>query len=275
MVTIRKAYADTSLGQIHYRYTEAESDNKCPILFLHMSASSSACFERLMRIYTSQGYQCFAPDMPGFGQSFDALVDPPSISWYINLYLEVFKPLGLFELGCHVVGHHSGGVIGVELAVSHPGLVKSLTLCGPVCMDKEEREKMRAKVTIPFNKPAEDGSHLIKTWEYLQHHGGISSSELDILQQETLDHSRAWKGRLQIYNCVWDHDGPRMLKMIKCPTLALCARDDVLWDSFGAVKAVRPDIQTAEVTGANFGPSRGSESMVKILTPFLEQHERK
>jgi pimeloyl-ACP methyl ester carboxylesterase len=272
MTTIRKAYADTSLGQIHYRHT-AEGRNKYPILFLHMSASSSACFERLMNVFSSQGYQCVAPDMPGFGQSFDPLSDPPAISWYIDLYLEVFSGLATFEHGCHVVGHHSGGVIGVEFAVSHPGFVRTLTICGPVLMEKEQREAMRAKVTVPFNRPVPDGSHWLKTWEYLQHHGGIPADDLEVLQQETLDHARAWRGRIQIYNCVWDHDGPALFRRVACPVLALCAPDDVLWSAFGAVKTLRPDVQTAEVTGANFGPSRGAERMAEVLTPFLRDFE--
>lgn len=273
MAAIKKAYADTSLGQIHYRYTTEVGSKGFPILFLHMSASSSACFERLFRLYSAQGYQCFAPDMPGFGQSFDPLTDPPTISWYIDLYLEVFKAFPSFANGCHVVGHHSGAVIGVELAVLHSEFVRTLTLCGPVFMTKEKREEMRAKVTVPFNKNVPDGSHWLKTWNYLQEHGGIPSDDLEILQQETLDHARAWKGRIQIYNCVWDHDGPALVKGIKCPILALCARDDVLWDAFGAVKELRPDVQTEEVTGANFGPSRGTESMATFLTPFLQSYE--
>ncbi|KXJ85924.1 Alpha/Beta hydrolase protein [Microdochium bolleyi] len=215
---VRKAYTDSAEGQIHYRYTAPASDSsKLPILCLHMSASSSAIFEQLMRTFTAQGHACYAPDMPGFGASFDPSQDPPDIRWYVDLYLNVFFKSGHFpELsrGCHVLGHHSGGVIGVEFAVSHPGIVKSLAVVGPVLMDAAQREKARGFQA--FNKPVADGSHLTRTWEYLQSHGGITPSELDLLQQETLDHVRAWKGRLQIYGCVFgDHDGPSLYSQVK------------------------------------------------------------
>jgi pimeloyl-ACP methyl ester carboxylesterase len=282
--TIKKAYADTPHGQIHYRFTTAPQTNPHPIIFLHMSASSSDIFLSLMGTYASLGYACFAPDMPGFGSSFDPVSDPPDIAWYIDLYMAIFSPHPAFSRGnggCHLYGHHSGAVIAVEWATLHPQFIKSITLHGPVLMEKEKREEMRSKVTVPFNKPVSDGSHLTKVWEYLQAHGGLRADGeegLEILQMEALNHIRAWRGRIQIYNCVWDHDGPKLFRQVKCPVLALCARDDVLWGSFGAVRELRPDdelVQVAEVRGSNFGPATAPESMVEVFTPFLERVEKK
>ncbi|KAI0483346.1 Alpha/Beta hydrolase protein [Xylariaceae sp. FL0804] len=285
MSGIKKAYAETALGQVHYRFTPAPGTRRFPILFLHMSASSSACFEALMAAYAARGYQCFAPDMPGFGQSFDPATDPPGIPWYAGLYLEVFARLPAFARGCHVFGHHSGGVIGLELAAGanaashshshHPAfVVRSLCLEGPAVLDAEQRAAMGAQMKA-FNRPVRDGSHWRATWEYLQRHGGIPGAEVDLLQQETLDHARAWRGRMQIYACVFgaDHDGPALLARVACPVLALCARDDVLWAHFGAVSAARPDARTGEVRGANFGPSRDPDGIAGFLTPFLEEAE--
>ncbi|KAK3068094.1 hypothetical protein LTS18_000818, partial [Coniosporium uncinatum] len=71
---LKKAYVDTTHGQIHYRYILPPAQHLAkihPILFLHKSASSSASYESLMEHYASQGYACYAPDMPGFGGSFD------------------------------------------------------------------------------------------------------------------------------------------------------------------------------------------------------------
>ncbi|KAJ1327412.1 2-hydroxy-6-oxonona-2,4-dienedioate hydrolase [Microdochium nivale] len=273
---VRKAYADSAEGQIHYRYTvpASTSTTKLPILFLHMSASSSATFEQLMRIYSAQGHACYAPDMPGFGASFHPAQDPLNIRWYVDLYVDVFFKSGHFPSlsshGCHVLGHHSGGVIGVELAIFHPHIVRSLAVVGPVLLDADQRE--RARGFDAFNKPVADGSHLARTWEYLQSHGGITASELGLLQQETLDHARAWRGRLQIYSCVFgDHDGPSLYQQVKCPLITMCARDDVLWDGHAKIKDIRPDADAVEVKGANFTPSRDVEGVAAHYTPFLEQ----
>ncbi|KAH9902328.1 Alpha/Beta hydrolase protein [Xylariomycetidae sp. FL2044] len=271
MQIVKKTYVETSLGQVHYRYTPEPGSRQFPILFLHMSASSSACFEELMRTYAGEGYQCFAPDMPGFGQSFDPTPDPPAISWYVELYLGIFQALPAFSRGCHIFGHHSGAVIGTEFAVLYPEFVKSLILEGPAIMEKEQREALRKTSMVSFNKPVPDGTHWLKTWEYLLDHGGMSREELDLLQQETLDHGRAWKGRLQIYNCVWNHDGPTLFKKVQCPILAMCARDDVLWDHFGKIQELRPEVPAEEIKGANFGPSRDVRGISRLLTPFLEK----
>jgi pimeloyl-ACP methyl ester carboxylesterase len=66
--TVVKAYYDTPEGQIHYRYLHApvKDESKSPILFLHMSAASSHYYEKLMQLCAAEGYDCFAPDMPGF-----------------------------------------------------------------------------------------------------------------------------------------------------------------------------------------------------------------
>ncbi|KAH8675281.1 Alpha/Beta hydrolase protein [Xylariales sp. PMI_506] len=278
MAAIKKAYADTPLGQVHYRYTTAPGTKKYPILFLHMSASSSACFDKLMTMYSAQGYQCWAPDMPGFGQSFDPVEDPPNVGWYVDLYAGIFGAIPAFADGCHLVGHHSGAVLGMEMAGARRGpsdlTIRSLTLCGPLLMDKAARDAMLAQVGVPFNRPTADGAHLLKTWDYLVEHGGIPRDDLDVLQPELLDHARAWRGRVQIYRCVFAQDGRALFPQVRCPVLALCARDDVLWPAFGEVKKLRPDVQAEEVTGANFGPSRGTDSMAAFLTPFLDKAEQ-
>jgi pimeloyl-ACP methyl ester carboxylesterase len=284
--TILKAYANTPLGQIHYRYSiphgsippKPAGNN---LLMLHMSATDSASFTSLMEYYTMAGYTCFAPDMPGFGGSFDPAPDPPAISWYVKLYNGIFSRMPEFEGGCHVIGHHSGGGIGTELAVLHPNFVKSLTLIGPAIMTADERAAFAETTMVAFNKPVADGSHLSKTWEYLtqtEQPGWLhpignepGCASVDLIQRETLAHARAWKGRLQIYSCVWKHDGRDLLPQVKCPVLALCAEDDLLWPLFGQVKEVRPETETGVITGGNFGPDRGKDGIAKHLDVFLEK----
>lgn len=67
MSAIKKAYFDSSDGQVHYRtLLTTQKVKKEPIVFLHMSASTGGQFEKLMKIYSAQGYDCYAPDMPGY-----------------------------------------------------------------------------------------------------------------------------------------------------------------------------------------------------------------
>jgi pimeloyl-ACP methyl ester carboxylesterase len=64
---ILKGYYTAPEGQVHYRFVKAASkdESKYPIMFMHMSASSSFIYEELMERCAAEGYDCYAPDMPG------------------------------------------------------------------------------------------------------------------------------------------------------------------------------------------------------------------
>lgn len=130
-----------------------------------MSDSSSASYTKPMTRLATRGISCYAPDIPGFGHSFDQPTDPQFLTWYAELNLNAFTTHPAFEHGYHV-GHHSGAPLGVELALLRPSLVPSLTMVGPVVMPSTKREKILAS-TAAFNEPGLDSSHLLQTWQYL------------------------------------------------------------------------------------------------------------
>ncbi|KAI1344646.1 hypothetical protein F5Y15DRAFT_411470 [Xylariaceae sp. FL0016] len=203
--------------------------------------------------------------MPGFGSSFDPRVDPPSISWYADLYYEMFSSFPEFQHGaCHIIGHHSGAVIATELAASRNGWVQSLTLVGPTIMSADERAKMKKSFLAPFNRPRSTGGHLVETWHYVADKG-IAYDKTELLQRESLDHIRAWKGRSQIYACVWEYDCESRIKSIDdaCKVMALCAQDDVLWPYFENVRSVGKGVLSKEIHGANFGPDLDPDGIVR------------
>ena len=225
----------------------------------------------LMRQLSSLGFSCFAPDMPGFGESFDSEDDPPDISWYSDLYHAMFTSVPEFNEGCHVIGHHSGAVIGTDLAARYGEFVKSLTLIGPVFMSAEERHFMADLTMVPFNQPTEDGSHLARTWDYLIEKG-IPHDNVELLHREALDHLRAWRGRLQIYACVWAYDCAAAMRSVdqSCKVLALCVPDDILWPYFEHVMSVREDVQMKEIKGANFGPDLATLDILEAFLALIE-----
>ncbi|KAF2001593.1 alpha/beta-hydrolase [Amniculicola lignicola CBS 123094] len=297
-MAILKAYATTPHGQVHYRYAlppDSSASSFPTLLLLHKSASSSASMIKLMFHFSSLGYPCYAPDMPGFGNSFDpspsdiSVIEKEGIVWYCNLYISVFTNLGFWNVkngGVHIIGHHSGAALAPQLAVLAPDIVASICLVGPTVVGERERIAMREKFMVPFNTPEPSGAHLQKTWDYLGRMGvtsaGSGSSppkecsdeDLELWQRELLDHVRAWKGRLQIYGAVWAVDAEHLFLQVKCPVLALCARDDVLWEHLGYVKKVRPNdasVGVAEVKGANFSVDRDAVGVIEVWKPFLEK----
>lgn len=274
-IKIKKAYVDLALGQNHYRYVlPATTTTLLPIVFLHKSASSSASYELLMKHYASLGHACYAPDMPGFGGSFDPDPDPATpytTTFYCSTFASVFEQLGLMDPskgGFHVVGHHSGAVLAIEMAVTYATVVKSISLIGASIMTAEERAKMKEIFFKPFNKPVEDGSHLIKTWDYLKKMG--AKSDLELMQREVLDHVRAWRGRNQIYGAVWAADRVDLYMKITCPILVMCARDDVLWEYSHHVRELRPAVRAEEIAGANFSVDLDWEGCAKHIDSFIK-----
>ncbi len=278
---IKGGYLDTPLGQLHYYYAApadpaayaADPVKKYPVLLMHMSASSAKSMVALMGRLTAMGFSCYAPDMPGFGLSFDPPVHPPALSWYASLYYEALTtqlPGQPFAGGCHIIGHHSGGIIGLELS-SHPanryaGLaVHSLTIVGACVMTAADRAEMSKTFLEPFNKPVASGEHLVKTWDYLAWEGLSRDKDLDLMQREAIDHIRAWKGRNQIYSCVWAYERMAAIDSIpaSCRVAGLCARDDVLWPFFGNFSSMttRPVVAT-EIKGGNFGPDLDADGIV-------------
>jgi pimeloyl-ACP methyl ester carboxylesterase len=278
---VKKAYIDTSHGQIHYRYALPDRDSSPDsILFLHKSASSSASYEILMKYYSLQGYACYAPDMPGFGGSFDPSevaieqIESLGTAWYAAIFMKAFSAIGILGNGSkfHINGHHSGAVLAVEIAAKYPELVASICLIGPTVMSQEERAAMKEIYFKPFNEPTKDGSHLLKTWSYLEHMG--VSEDLYLWQREAVDHIRAWKGRTLIYGAVWAQDSESLYKNVTCPILLLCAKDDVLWKYFGHVKALRPEVEFGEIEGGNFEPDRDAAGIQVLWSRFLAKVDK-
>lgn len=276
---VRKAYADTPYGQIHYRYATPAPDQESKgttIVMLHKSASSSASYEALMTQLVKAGHSCYALDMPGFGGSFDPCpaviqeISEKGTAWYVETFVSAFTSIGIMGDEAmnklHLVGHHSGASLAPEIAAKYPSTVLSVTLIGTAVMSADERAMMKQKYFAPFNKPVEDGSHLIKTWDYLRTMG--VGDNLDLYQRQAIDHIRAWKGRNQIYGAVWDQDVATYLDMLRCPVMFICARDDVLWEY--QVKAEKRWTQAkyVECKGANFSPDLDVKGLVKAWTEF-------
>ncbi len=259
-----KSYVSTSGGQIHV--AQHGSGDRLPIVMLHQTASSGKMYYAMM---ATMGYAgtIYALDTPGFGNSFD----PPRealepISQYARWLEEAIDALGIGQF--HLVGHHTGACIGVEIATNWPDRVKSLTLMGPVPLTEEERDEFRQHYRTAI-EPTADGSYLQQTWDYLKGLG--AGSDLALHHREVLDTVRGYWGRFQVYTAVWDQDFVDHYKRVTAPMLLICAPDDVLMPFFSRAKEMRPDAKAVEVKGANFEPDQDTEGCSAALTGFLDE----
>jgi pimeloyl-ACP methyl ester carboxylesterase len=259
---IVKGYADCAGGQIHYRHVRGEGT---PIIFLHQTASSGRMWEKVMGLLEGRG-PLYALDTPGFGGSFDAPADTkPSMTDYANWLFGAINSLSIDRF--HLVGHHTGACIGVEIAARNPDAVASLAMIGPVPLTAEERLEFSKHFGTPFT-PVVSGSYLLENWEYLRNLGAHADPML--MHREMADQLRAWWGRVQSYGAVWDQDFTAFYREISCPLLIGAAPDDVLYAFLERAQSIRPDAMVMPLDGANFEPDLDPTGVANGLTRFLD-----
>lgn len=120
---MRRAFADTSIGQIHYR----EMGSGKPLLLLGSSGRSSRMFAPLIPLLARQR-RVLAPDLPGFGASA-AMPPGMTIEALADLTMEF---LDAVQVGpaVAVYGFHTGNKIGTAMAVRHEARVEKLIIAG-------------------------------------------------------------------------------------------------------------------------------------------------
>lgn len=210
----------------------------------------------------------FALDTPGFGGSFDP-PEPPSMADYARWVAEAADALGLRRV--HLVGHHTGAGIALQLAVDSPARTVSLALIGPSCLEPEERAAFAAKLGRPF-RPVRSGAHLPLNWEYLR--VGGADRDIALLHRELVDQLRAAATRPHAYAAALAQDGAALIAALTVPTLAMAARDDLLFPSLARVAALRPDIACVTLeTGANFEPDLAPDSLTAALIAHVARVE--
>lgn len=258
---MRKAYAQLSDGQMHYRVA---GDGESPTwLLLHRTAASSVMYERLMT--ELNGYRCVAPDTPGFGGSFD-VEGWPDISTYAG-WIEQF--LDVMEIDrCWVFGHHTGANIAVELAHRAPQRIGGLALMGSTYFTAEERAQFKPHFAEEFT-PAHDGAHLEANWQWAKQLA-VDAAGQDCVHQEFLDTTRAYRGRVQAFTAVWEQDLPARLKGLDLPLLMLSAEDEMLHQYFPRIIEELPHAGHGTIKqGGSFAPELAAPLLAQQLHAWV------
>ncbi len=158
---MRRGYADTPEGQIHYR-TAGDGD---PLLLLHQTGSSRQ-YWKLMPLLAAR-YRTLAPDNLGSGNS-DPL--PPDVQ-IADLARSMVHFLDAMKIEkAHVFGFHTGNKIATEMAASWPARIDRLILCGQTHSMMAEHEALNAALkavvatSLRVFDPVADSSHLVKQW---------------------------------------------------------------------------------------------------------------
>ncbi len=263
MVTIRKAYADTSIGQVHYRYAgEGEK-----LVLMHNSPSCSEVYEPLMKLL-APSFSLIALDTPGFGMS--PFPPPPvSIPDYARIVVEVLDDLKIDR--SHVLGHHTGSAIACELAAAYPDRVNKLVLSGPPYATAEEAQRRVA--AVPHMTLKEDGSHLLVHWNFLTKTLSEQKQPMDLegRHREVVWRIKAGPRWTDTAKAVFTYNMASRLPLIQAPTLVMSGEKEIY------LRRVLETVQ-AQIKGAQMHVFTGAgtlyflqrtEEAARVIQDFL------
>lgn len=275
---IKKAYVDTKLGQIHYRYTTGPKN--APVLVLiHQTTSDSEMFEKIMARLGNQYSRIIAPDFPGYGESFQATDEQATgIPWYADVFMEALDNLGVKK--SHLVGHHTGGCIALDMKSRWPDRFYTLNIMGPIYGDQKFRKDLRAITTEQIDKirPVADGSHLLRGWQAVEQYGAANVENIDDVvsfhQREAIAHLKGWKAGKQAYNAALNQDFPALFDKVPGPLMIMCAPKNVLWPFWEPSKKARPDAEAVVVKGHDYFCDEDPDAVAQHVYRFTSKYKK-
>ena len=260
--TIRFGYADTLLGQVHYR----EAGSGPPVVLLHECPLSGRIYEPALP-YLAERVRAIAADTPGYGAS-EPPPGPIDIGAYAERLMLFLDALHLDEVA--LVGNHTGGSIAIEAAVQHPDRIRALVILGSPLFDEAEGQQWLSSYLDPLPLAA-DGSHLEWLWSRYQRIWG-SDSPPELLQLASSEFLRTWDRYDWGYRAAFTYRAAERLPRLECPSFFLSSEGDLLRDKHEQSLAITPHSR-GEVFPSPRGqiPARHPKQFGERVITFLEE----
>ena len=264
MKSVKRAFAQTPYGQVHYRFS---GDPSSPaIILFHESPVSGQIYEHALPLL-GEYFFAVAPDTPGYGDS-EPPKTPLEIPGYATRLLSFIHELGLKSAS--LVGCHTGASIAIELATQAPSLVHKLVLMGVALYTAEERKEMLASWAPPF-EPKFDGRHLQWLWERYQRIYGADSPPW-LLHDAVVQFLKVGDRYDWAYQAAFRYDPAPALRNLKQPVLFLVAENDLLAYKNEEAIAITPNSQGQVVPGLKGQlHARVPENFTELVHTFLTE----
>ena len=250
-----------------------------PLLLLHGFSGSAATWAELAEGWID-GHRCIVPDLLGHGRS-DAPRDPARY----GLERQADDLAALLDVleACpaEVAGYSLGARLALQLALGHPGSVRSLALESPSAgiADATERARRRAADERLAQQLEQDGlAAFVDAWQaqaIFESHARLSPEVRDRLRAERLSHdtrglAAALRGAGQ-GAMVPLHD---RLGDIRCPVLVIAGELDATGhERAEAVAGAIPGSRLEIVAGAGHTPHlEQAAAFAGLLSAFLDAH---
>ncbi len=260
---VERAFLQSGFGFIHY-WTMGSGPW---LLLLHQAAQSSDEFQAIAPLL-ARSYSIVSLDYPGHGAS-----DTPGHELSVEEYCEAVT-LVLDELGIektHILGHHSGGILAVALAVADPDRYGSLVISGvgisdPAVADQVLNNPMTRDLPVDA-----EGAFLQKTWDvYRKLSAPAVPPETSFLPFIT-----GLKARLRPYDMHyellrWDYEAS--WRQLRHRTLLIRGEYDLFSGDVPGLQQELADATFVEIKGG--GPwllYEQPEAIASAVTEFLDE----
>jgi pimeloyl-ACP methyl ester carboxylesterase len=237
---IDRAFTRISEGPIHY----ATSGEGSPVLLLHQTPRSWDEYRDVLPLLGDR-HRAIAMDTLGFGDSAKP-PGPDSIERWAAAAVELLDTLAIDRAA--VVGHHTGGVIAIELAASYPERVERLVLSSTPLVTEEGRRERARRPAVDEVEPSEDGSHLAELWR--QRMRFYPPGRSDLLTRFVIDALKAGERAAGGHTTVWEYEMEPKLQRVRVPALVVAGTDDPFaYPHAGPLAARLPDSRLVEIHG--------------------------
>ncbi len=255
----RFGYADTAYGQIHY----AECGAGPPVLLLHQTPRSWDEYREVLPLLGA-ARRAIAPDTLGFGAS--ARIAEHSVETYADGVCRLADALGLdtFDL----VGHHTGGVVAVEVAARATGRVRRLVLSSTPYLDAAARRSRATRPPIDAVAEQPDGAHLTGLWQ--RRAAFYPPDRPDLLTRFVRDALAVWPEVEHGHAAVSAYRMEHRVGRIRCPVLCVGASaDPYAFPDLQPLAARLPGARVAVIEGGAVPLEFQAREAARLILDFL------
>jgi pimeloyl-ACP methyl ester carboxylesterase len=262
-IVVKRGFVDTPEGQIHY----AMAGQGKPVLLLHQTPRSWDEYRDVLPIIGKK-YWAIAMDTIGFGDSYKP-EKKGSIEQYARGVIRFLDAMSIDRTS--IVGHHTGGVIAVDVSASYPERVHKLVLSSTPCVDAEDRERRKTRTPIDEVEFKEDGSHLTELWQ--RRMPFYPKNRPDLLTRFVIDALKVGDRAEEGHQAVNVYRMEEKVPLIKAPTLVIAGTEDPF--SFPRMGPLSQSIKGSTTAVIEGGMVPAVDQMPKdfarIVIPFLDK----
>ena len=261
-ITVKRGFAKTPEGHIHY----AMAGKGKPVLLLHQTPRSWDEYRDVLPIIGKK-YWAIAMDTVGFGDSYKPQ-KKGSIEQYARGVVRFLDAMSIDRTS--IVGHHTGGVIAVDVAASYPERIDKLVLSSTPYVDADDRKRRKTRPPIDEVESKEDGSHLTELWQ--KRMPFYPKNRPDILTRFVIDALKVGDRAEEGHQAVNVYRMEEKVPLIKSPTLVVAGTEDPFsFPRMGPLSQSIKGSKTAVIEGGMVPMvDQMPEEFAKVVMDFLD-----